>query len=86
MKRALRAKVHALAPSVLVGKSGLTQGIAEEVKQRLKRERLVKVKFLPSAVAGRDKKALAGELAEKTGARVVHAVGFVVTLARRKKE
>ena len=82
MKKEMMARVHALAPAVHIGKSGLSQAIIDEVKRKLKIEKVIKVKFLSSAVASGDKKALVNELAEKAGATVVHAVGFVVTLSR----
>jgi RNA-binding protein len=85
MKREMRARVHNLAPSVHIGKAGLTQGIIEETKRKLKKEKILKVKFLASAVAGGGKKALMNELAEKSGSSIVHAVGFVVTLSRGLK-
>ena len=82
MKKEMMARVHALAPAVHIGKSGLSQAIVDEVKKKLKIEKVIKVKFLSSAVASGDKKALFNELAEKAGATIVHAVGFVVTLSR----
>lgn len=85
MKREMRARVHNLAPSVHIGKAGLTPGIIEETKRKLKREKILKVKFLASAVAGGSKKAMMNELAEKSGSSIVHAVGFVVTLSRGRK-
>ena len=82
MKKEMRTRVHFLAPAVHIGKSGLSQAIVDEVKRKLKKEKVIKVKFLSSAVASGNKKELVKELAEKAGATVVHAVGFVVTLSR----
>ena len=85
MKRDLRARVHNLIPSVHIGKAGLTPGIIEETKRLLKKEKIIKVKFLSSAFSTGSKKELIKELAEKAESRVLHAVGFVVTLSRGLK-
>ena len=85
MKRDLRARVHNLVPSVHIGKAGLTPGIIEETKRILKKEKIIKVKFLSSAFSTGNKKELIKELAEKAESRVLHAVGFVVTLSRGLK-
>jgi RNA-binding protein len=82
MKKEMMARVHALSPAVHIGKSGLSQGIVDEVKLKLKKEKVIKVRFLSSAVSSGNKKALFKELAERAGATIVHAVGFVVTLSR----
>jgi len=69
-----------LEPAVRVGKNGLTEGIIKEIEKHLKKKKIVKVKILNSFIEGKDKKELAEELAEKTNSRLIHAVGFTVTL------
>lgn len=71
-----------LDPTVHVGKEGLTEGIVKEVKTQIKRHKLVKVRVLPAA--DMDKNAVAEELAQKTGAKVVDTRGFTVLLSDAK--
>jgi RNA-binding protein len=66
-------------PTVHVGKEGLTDGIVEEVKTQIKRHMLIKVRVLPAA--DMDKDAVAEELAQRTGSKVVDTRGFTVLLS-----
>ena len=72
-------------PSVRVGKSGLDTGILEEVTRQLKKQRVIKVRFLQSATAGMDVDALAATLAERTASEVWGRRGSVVVLALRRR-
>ena len=81
-----KLRAHAIDVDVHVGKAGLTKEVVEEIKRRLKKQRLVKIKFLSSFAGRAGRKALVAELAESAGARIVHAVGFVVTLGRKKMQ
>jgi RNA-binding protein len=69
-------------PTVHVGKEGLTDGIVEEVKNQIKRHKLIKVRVLPAA--DMDKDAVAEELAQRTGSKVVDTRGFTVLLSDAK--
>ncbi|MEM4240195.1 MAG: YhbY family RNA-binding protein [Candidatus Woesearchaeota archaeon] len=72
---------HALPVLVRIGKAGITETVLEEIRKQVKKRKIIKVKFLPAHAKGKDKKAFAGELAVKTGSRVVSQAGFVVVLA-----
>ncbi|MBN2367735.1 ribosome assembly RNA-binding protein YhbY [Candidatus Woesearchaeota archaeon] len=76
----LRAKAKLLEPIVRIGKKGLTDETIKEIKRHLKKRKLVKVKILKST---EDRKKIAKELAKKTGAELIDAVGFVVVLFYR---
>lgn len=76
----LKQKAKSLEPSIRIGKSGLTESIIDEIKIHLKNKKLVKVKLLKSSIQGKDKKAVARELAEKTNSILVDRVGFIVVL------
>jgi RNA-binding protein len=71
-----------IKPTVHVGKEGLTEGIVEEVRNQVKRNKVVKVRVLPAA--GMDKDELAAELEERTGTRCVETRGFTVLLCEPK--
>jgi RNA-binding protein len=68
-----------LDPTVHVGKEGLTEGIVKEIKTQVKRHKLIKVRVLPAA--GMDMAAVAEELAQSTGAKIVDTRGFTVLLS-----
>ncbi len=69
--------------SIRIGKAGITENVVKQVKSMLKKKKIIKVKFLPSAVKG-NKNELFKELAEKTNSKIIHKVGFVVVLSIRK--
>ena len=73
---------HALSPALRIGKNGITETVVKQVIAQLKRKKIIKVKFLPSAIK-EDKKELAKELAIRTRSKIVHRVGFVVVLSRQ---
>ena len=73
---------HALPIVARIGKAGLTPSVLEEIKKQLKKRKVIKVKFLPVHAEGKDKRAFAKELAEKTSSRFVQQVGFVVVLEK----
>jgi RNA-binding protein YhbY len=73
---------HALPILVRVGKAGITDSIIGEIKKHVKKRKMVKVKFLPAHASGKDKRQFAKELAEKTGTKTIHQVGFVVVLGQ----
>ena len=50
---------------------------------QLKKRKVIKVKFLPSAIKD-NKKELVKDLAERAHAKVIHKVGFIAVLERLK--
>ncbi len=69
---------------VNIGKKGVTEELLREIKNRLKREGVVKVRILKSAleVTGLDRRSLAKLVADKLGARLVEVRGRTFILAR----
>lgn len=74
---------HNIRPTLRVGKAGITDNTVKQAKEQLKKMKIIKVKFLPTAIK-ENKKELAKELATRARAKIVHAVGFVVVLERIK--
>ena len=74
---------HALEPAVRIGKAGITDNVVKQVMTLLKKRKVIKVKFLASAIQ-ENKRARVNELAERAHARVIHKVGFIVVLERLK--
>ena len=78
--RELKKKAHHLEPVVRIGKNGLTEGVITQVRNALKKQGLIKVRFLRSFVEGHDRKEEASMLARATGSALVDVAGFVVVL------
>ncbi len=74
---------HALEPAVRIGKAGITDNVVKQVITLLKKRKVIKVKFLASAIQD-NKKARVNELAERAHARIIHRVGFIAVLERLK--
>ena len=84
-RRRLGAKTRDLAPAVHVGKAGLTDAVAAEVRRHLEGNELLKVRLLAASRAESDRKDIAERLAKATGSAVVEVRGFTVVLYRPKK-
>lgn len=65
-----------------VGKNGLTEGVIEEVKQHLKKRKVVKIKFLKSFIDDHDRKKESLKLAELTASKVLELRGGVLILSK----
>ena len=83
--KVLKAKAKDLNPIVRIGKSGLSETVIAEITQQLKVKKLIKVKFLRSALEEADRKSLVASLVEKTPSVLVQNVGFVVVLYYNKE-
>ncbi len=76
----LKARAHALEPTVRVGHSGLSDAVAAEIDRALTAHELIKVKL---GVDDRDTRAaLADAICARTGAASVQRVGKIVVLWR----
>lgn len=67
-------KIHELDATLRVGKSGIDP-VADELRNQLDNEDMVKVKFLRSSLGGTDTEELADDLADLAGATVVQTRG-----------
>jgi len=72
-----------LTPLLNIGKNGVTDSVIEELLRQLKRNKLVKVKILKSALEDMDRKAIAGELAKRTRSQLVEIRGSSAVLYRK---
>jgi RNA-binding protein len=81
-RRKLRALAHPLKPIVLIGQSGLSDGVVQAVEAALLDHELIKVQMRQPE----DKNATAAALADATGSALCGLVGHVVILYRRHPE
>ena len=79
-KKALKAKAHALKPSVIIGQHGLTEAVLAEIDVALNAHELIKVR-----IRGADKikrTGLCEQMEKQLNAEVVDQIGFIAVLYR----
>lgn len=76
----LSAAGQRLRPTVHVGKEGVTEAVEQEILRQLRRNRLVKVRLLPSVE--QDPEVVAERLVRASGAVLVELRGRTVLLAK----
>ncbi|MEA3514093.1 MAG: YhbY family RNA-binding protein [Nanoarchaeota archaeon] len=79
----LRQKAKLIDPIIRIGKNGFSESTIIQIKQLLKKRKLIKIKFLKSFLEDNDKKKAAEELCSKTGAELIDKIGFIVVIYRR---
>ena len=82
-RRHLRGLAHPLRPVVMIGKEGLSEAVVAKADAELLAHELIKIRF---QAAKDEKRALLGELAERTRAELVGVVGHVGILFRQNRE
>lgn len=72
-------------PQVRIGKSGLHDGVLQEIERRLKEEKVIKVRVLRSYLtsSGTDVRGIASEVAKLVKAEVITVRGHVFILRKR---
>lgn len=80
----LRAEAHHLTPGVHVGHQGVTESVIRTVDDALRVRELVKIDVSRNVEMA--PRAVAGALAEATGAEVIQVIGRKVTLYRDNPE
>ena len=83
-RRALKARSHALEPTVLVGSGGLTPAVAGEIDRSLTAHELIKVR-----VMGDDRDAREGilkQICDDLSAAPVQHIGKILVVYRPKPE
>ena len=83
MRKKIIEKAKSLEPTARIGKSGITDTQIADIKKQLEKRKIIKIRFLQSFIADKDKNKIIEELAEKVNARVVQKIGFVVDLQKR---
>lgn len=85
LRRAKAEAVHGRA-DVIIGKRGLTDAVVQEIKRRLKKKKVLKVKLLRSAVEvmGMDRRRIASEVAKAVGARLIDVRGRTFILLKEE--
>lgn len=83
-KRFVKHRLQKKSPTVWIGKECLTDQSLIEIEKQLKKNKMLKIKILKSALIQETKKEIAEKAAEKTGALLVDLIGSIFILYRRK--
>ncbi len=83
-KKKLKTHAHSLKPVVMLGQSGLSNTVLDEIEQAIEHHELIKVKI---AAADRDeKKELIQKIAEQTQSEIVQTIGFMAVFYRENSD
>lgn len=82
-RKRLRSLAHSLDPIVLIGKQGLTDTLVAATENALEAHELIKVRFNDFK---REKREIAAQLADKTGAELAGIIGHVAILYRQNED
>lgn len=82
-RRALRAKGHHMEPVVIVGQSGVTEGILGALTQALEDHELIKVKINEGPESRQE---AAEKMAEGTTSELVQLLGRTALLFKKRKK
>ncbi len=74
-RRYLKGLAHPLKPVVMIGNSGLTPAVFNEIEQALSHHELIKVRV--SGQERADRKQMLDQIAEQTGADLVMIIGHI---------
>lgn len=78
----LKSDASKISPILNIGKNGVTESLIEELNNKLKVNRLVKVRVLKSAEDEKDLKTIADEIAASTRSTLIDVRGRTVVLYR----
>lgn len=81
-KQKLQRDAAQLQPVLHIGKAGI-EGVVEELKQQLKMKKMVKVKFLKTALAEKGRHELADDLATLTNSELIEVRGNTAVYRRK---
>ena len=71
-----------LDAKVRIGKRGLSETNIRNIKDILKKDKIVKIKILQNFIKGKDKKDVFNEIAEKTNSKIIKKIGFTLILKK----
>ncbi|MCF6338252.1 MAG: ribosome assembly RNA-binding protein YhbY [Gammaproteobacteria bacterium] len=80
----LRGLSHDLKPVVMIGNSGVTEGVLNELEARLAHHELIKVRI--SGVGRDERRQMAESLCKESNSELVNTIGHIAVLYRRAKE
>jgi len=73
--------IHELKPVIRVGKNGVTENIINDVKNLVKKKKIVKIKVLRSALNSATMKDIADKIVEEANLKIVQLRGHSVVVS-----
>jgi putative YhbY family RNA-binding protein len=83
-RRALKARAHALEPTVMIGNGGLTPAVSSEIDRNLTAHELIKVRVMGDDRAVRED--ILKRVCDELGAAPVQHIGKILVVYRPKPE
>ncbi len=83
-RKHLRRLAHALKPTVMIGGSGLAEGVIKEIGQALDHHEIIKVRVRVGDRKARDE--IIRQIAEQAGADLVQRIGNVAVFFRQNEK
>jgi RNA-binding protein len=83
-RRKLRARAHSLAPVVMVGNSGLSPGVFQEIGRALASHELIKIRVAGADRAGRER--ILEEICSGAEAEPVQHIGRMLVVYRENPD
>ena len=82
-----REHLHQRKAEINIGKRGIDESVIAEIKRRLEKKGMVKIKILKTGIisSGLKRKELAETVAQQTGARLLGIKGRTFILVKEKK-
>jgi putative YhbY family RNA-binding protein len=79
-RRDLKARAHALNPTVMIGNAGLTEAVLEEIARSLNSHELIKIRVMGDDRAARE--AMLEQICEQLDAGAVQHIGKILVVYR----
>ena len=79
-RRDLKARAHPLNPTVMIGSSGLTAAVLDEIARSLDSHELIKIRVMSDDRAGRE--AMLEQICERLDAGAVQHIGKILVVYR----
>jgi putative YhbY family RNA-binding protein len=87
MKRHVKHELKDENPTIWIGKEGLTPQITAEVEKQLQKNKMLKIKILPTAITDDNTaQTIATQTATQTDASLVEIRGHVFILYRKRRQ
>jgi len=85
-KQYIKCKLAQGKPTACVGKSGVSEDLLEEIEKQLKRQEMVKVRILKTALVHENAKQIAMRISQQTEATLVEVRGHTFLLYKPDKK
>jgi len=85
-KRFVKRSLSKENPTVRIGKGGASQQVLTEVDNQLRKNKMVKVRILQTALINDEAKRVATQIAEQTGSCLVEVRGHTFMLYRARQK